>query len=60
MESNTSPTNERYNDNEEIEGRPKLVNIKEDDVKVDPSEINDDSTGMHKDDYLGKSKKEED
>lgn len=59
METNTTgPTEERYGKNEEIEGRPTLVIVDEDDVTVKSSEINDDSTGMGKDDYLGKSKKE--
>ncbi|MCY7356486.1 MAG: hypothetical protein LH609_03285 [Rudanella sp.] len=55
----TSPTEERYHQNQETEGRPTLVSIDEDDVTVNPSEIDDDSTGMGKEDYLGKSNKEE-
>jgi hypothetical protein len=63
METNTTqtptgPTEERYHSNQETEGRPTLVSVDEDDVTVNPSEIDDNSTGMGKDDYLGKSNKE--
>ena len=61
METNTtSPTDERYHKNQETEGRPTLVSVDKDDVTVNPSEINDNSTGMGTDDFLGKTNKEED
>lgn len=55
----STPTTERYHSNQEIEGKPTLVSVDEDDVTVKDSEINDNSTGMHRDDFLGKSNKEE-
>ncbi|WP_019990186.1 hypothetical protein [Rudanella lutea] len=64
MESNTThgtptgPTEEMYDRNEETEGKPRLVSINEDDVSVDASDVNDHSTGMGEDDFLGKSNKE--
>ena len=65
METNTNqtpgnPTEERYHQNQETEGRPTLVSINEDDVTVDPAEINDTSTGMGKDDFMGKTHREDD
>lgn len=54
----TGPTAERYHNNIEQEGRPTLVSVDEDDVTVNPSEINDDSTGIGKDDFFGKNNKE--
>lgn len=51
-----TPSDLKYRQNEDQEGRPTLVSINEDDVTVKPSEINDDSTGMGEDDYLGRSK----
>ena len=63
METNTnqtpgSPTEERYHQNQELEGRPTLVSVDEDDITVDSSEMNDKSTGMEGDDYLGRTYKE--
>ncbi|KAB7731378.1 hypothetical protein F5984_11335 [Rudanella paleaurantiibacter] len=64
MESNTThgtpagPTEEMYDRNKETEGEPRLVSVDEDDVSVDASDVDDHSTGMGEDDFLGKSNKE--
>ena len=51
-----SPTEKRYDQNEEIEGTPRLVSEETEDVK--PTGVDDDSTGMEGDDYLGRTNKE--
>lgn len=48
-----SPTEKKYDQNEELEGTPRLVG--EDADNVDASGVDDDSTGMGDDDFLGRS-----
>ncbi len=52
-----SPTEEKYHQNREQEGEPRLVSVETE--NVDASGVDDNSTGMHDDDYLGKSNKED-
>lgn len=51
-----SPTEEKYHKNQESEGTPRLVSEETEDV--DASGVEDESTGMGEDDYLGKTNKE--
>ncbi len=51
-----SPTEEKYHQNKELEGTPRLVSEETEDV--DASGVDDKSTGMGEGDYLGKSNKE--
>lgn len=55
MEEQT-PTEKNYHQSEEIEGKPTLVSIDTEDV--DASGVDDDSTGMEGDDFLGRTNKE--
>ncbi len=52
-----SPTEEKYHQNQEQEGKPTLISIETEDV--DASGVDDNSTGMGNDDYLGRTNKEE-
>ena len=54
---NETPTQKNYQQNEEIEGTPRLVSVETEDV--DASGVDDDSTGMEGDDFLGRTNKEE-
>ena len=56
MEKET-PTEKNYQQNEEIEGKPKLVS--EDTEDIDASGVDDESTGMEGDDFLGRTNKDE-
>lgn len=51
-----SPTEEKYHQNKEVEGTPRLVSEETEDV--DASGAEDNSTGMGNDDYLGRTHKE--
>ena len=52
-----TPTQKNYHQNLEIEGKPTLVSVETEDV--DASGVDDESTGMEGDDFLGRTNKEE-